>query len=185
MTYYSVDLKLTMNPLLPEIDIYSLSTAPWELLNLNLFNPEVKNLFEILDLDLRMGSMFTMKENSTGNVHLDGIRPSDRVKINWVIGSDHIMNWYSIKNTTIQKLHEIRVPDNQNMPSRNYVSYNANQVELIHSQSVGYPSLIQSGIPHNVINFKGIRKCISIMLYTKSGNFLTMSQAIQKFSKYR
>ena len=74
--------------------------------------------------------------------------------------------------------------NNKNIPSRNYVSYNSNEVDLIHSQSVGYPSLVQSGIPHNVTNFKGIRNCISIMLYTKSGNFLTMSQATHLFSKY-
>jgi hypothetical protein len=184
MNDYCIDLNLPISPLLPQVDFNSFSTAGWKLLNLNLINPEVNHIFEKLDLNLRIASMFVMTENSIGNIHIDGNTTSDRAKLNWVIGSEHTMNWYSIKNTTIQKLSNTRVSDNKNISSRYYVSYTSNEVELIHSQSVGYPSLIQSGIPHNITNLGGIRRCISIMLYNRLGNFLTMSGAKQIFSQY-
>ena len=185
MNNYCVDLNLNLSPLLPEIDINSFSTEPWQLLGLDLINPEVKNLFKSLNLNLRMAGMFVLTENSSGLIHTDGPPGRDISKLNWVVGSDnHTMNWYQIKDTTVQKIIETKVSDTGNLPPRDYTPYRPDEVELIHSQSVGYPSLIQAGIPHNVNNFKGTRRCITLALFTRSGGKLTMSQACERFSQY-
>jgi hypothetical protein len=106
-----------------------------------------------------------------------------RIK-NWVVGSDHMMNWFQIKNPITQKLVDTKISDNTNIPSRNYISYTHDEVELVHSHSVGYPSIIQAGIPHNVTNLSGIRRCISIALFDRFRRPLTIAQASRVFAQY-
>lgn len=184
MNNYCVDLKLPISPLRSDIDINSFSTTPWQLLSLDLINPDVKTLFKSLNLNLRVAALFVLTENSVGSIHVDGVGNADVSKINWAVGSDHIMNWYQIKDTSSQKVFDTKVSDNTNIPSRNYISYAPDEVELVHSHSVGYPSIIQAGIPHNVTNFSGTRRCISIALFDLFGNALTITQASRVFYQY-
>ena len=184
MNSYCVDLNLPISPLRLDVDINSFPTTPWQLLSLDLINPDVKNLFKSLNLNLRVAAMFVLTGNSSGPIHVDGIDNPNVSKLNWVVGSDHIMNWYQIKNPTSIKTVDTRVSNTANIPSRNYVSYNLDEVDLIHSQVVGFPSIIQAGVPHNVTNITGTRRCITIALFNNIGSALTIEQATQLFSKY-
>jgi hypothetical protein len=184
MNNFCVDLNLPISPLRSDIDVNSFPITPWQLLSLDLINPDIKNLFKSLNLNLQVAALFVLTENSSGSIHVDGINISDVSKINWVVGSDHMMNWFQIKNPITQKLVDTKISDNDNIPSRNYISYTHDEVELVHSHSVGYPSIIQAGIPHNVTNLSGIRRCISIALFDRFRRPLTIAQASRVFAQY-
>jgi hypothetical protein len=65
------------------------------------------------------------------------------------------------------------------------MSYNKDEVTLVHRQSVKFPSIVQVGIPHNIFNPDEDRFCVSIMLRKKTdNNNLTMSNAVNLFSNY-
>jgi len=184
MINYCVDLNLKMSPLRPDIDVNSFPTKSWQLLSLDLINPEVVNLFESLDLKLRIAGLFVLMENMSGPIHTDGPGHVHVPKINWAYGDNHVMNWYRIKDPTIKKSFKTKTSVDKAIKERTYLEYLPNEVECIHSQPVGFPSIIQAGIPHNVQNFSGIRRCVTIALFDKRNQHVTMERAIELFSQY-
>jgi hypothetical protein len=184
MNNYCVDLNLKLDPLRPDVDINSFPATPWQLLSLDLMNPEVITLFNSLDLDLRIAGLFVLTENMAGPIHVDGIKIGHVPKINWAYGNNHVMNWYQVKDTTVEKTHKVKYSNDKSIEERTYLTYLPKEVECIHRQPVGFPSIIQAGIPHNVQNFNGIRRCVTIALIDKCNQRITMEKAVELFSQY-
>jgi hypothetical protein len=55
---------------------------------------------------------------------------------------------------------------------------------MIDKQSVKFPSIIQAGVPHNIVNYIEPRWCLSIVLVKQNGERLTMKESINIFNKY-
>ena len=174
MNTFCVNLNLDIPPLHSDIDINNFSKDYWNTIPLSYIN---KNLISFLlqkGLDFPKMATFYSEGECSHPIHVDGDSISNLVRVNWVYGDHHVMNWYS---SNVVKPYSIEKTD------RAYVHYKPNEVELIHSQKVGCPSLVQTGVPHNVVNYYGSRRCISIALtHRQTKKSVTMDEALLLFN---
>ena len=169
-----INLNLDIAPLKPDIDINNFSKDYWNTISLTHINTKLITFLLHLGLDFPNAATFYSEGACIHPIHLDGTSLSDIVKINWVYGDNHAMNWYSSNITRPHCTDKI---------DRNYVHYKPNEVELVHSQKVGCPSLVQTGIPHNVVNYYGTRRCISMALFHRqTKKHVTMKEALHLFN---
>jgi hypothetical protein len=189
MNNYCIDLNIPINPLINGISIDDFETNDetgrpiWILVNLDYINPELKDLFDSKGLVIDLAGLFITREGYPGIKHLDGQCPADLTKINWSYNTNHDMIWYKIKNNVPQKKYSTRAS------RRRFICYQDDELEEIHRQPVGFPSLVQIGIPHNVETYKGVRKCLTIMLLKKTNESdrrvpVPMSTAKELFAEY-
>lgn len=176
MNEYCIDLNFNFSPLHNHIDLQNMGFENyWNLIPTSHLNHKLIKLFLELDLDFPQAAIFYSNGSATHPIHADYYYPTDVTKINWVFGPDHIMNWYKTS----------KINAHSTWQGKNFVPYNSNEVELVHSQKVSTPSLIQVGIPHNVVNFSGNRICVSVALfYRRTKKQLTMQEARTLFKNY-
>jgi hypothetical protein len=115
------------------------------------------------------------------SIHSDRAISGDYSKLNWIYGGkDSVMKWYTVKNSIQSTAPLYKTPIDS--PS---LQYKAADVELIHEQAVGKPSLVQVGCPHNVVNGPEERFCVSIVFKHKSTrDRVTMAEAVAVFKDY-
>lgn len=160
-----IDLDLPIQPLRDSVSIDDIpAKGIWNFIDIKTYiNPELVEFFDVNGLALNIAALHVRSPTNLGSIHVDGkVANCDKTKINWSFNDQHLMNWYSVKEHALGKSPELRT-----QKDRAYLYYNPSEVELIHSQKVGFPSLIQVGIPHSISNLIATRKCISILLYDK------------------
>jgi hypothetical protein len=91
------------------------------------------------------------------------------------------MHWYKVKeNNTPFETTETQA-------GTPYVQYHPTQVEHLHSQAVKWPSIVQTGIPHNVHNHtlepRWALSC-DLSLKTSPDAGLTMAETTNIFKKW-
>ena len=123
--------------------------------------------------------IFQSELNSNTIIHTD-IEPGDFPKLNYVFdGKDSVMNWY-----------EPKIENNQievSLDNRPYISYHQNEVDLKHCEAVGLgnPSIVQTGVPHNVTTSTESRCCVSfIYVIEKTLTRPTFNECYTIFEKY-
>ena len=120
---------------------------------------------------------FFMLPSNAEDIHIDQLS-GDYVKLNYVYyGHNSKMNWYKPK-AEIKKSASITSIGTQ------FVSYDKTEVDLLHSQIVGFPGLVQVGVPHSITNFEDKRLCISIVLHNMQNKRLSMNEALVIFKDY-
>jgi hypothetical protein len=175
MNSFCIDINLDISPLRDEIDINSFPKEYWNTIPISDINPKLIIFLMRHGLGLPKAATFYSEGEIVHPIHIDGASVSDMVKINWAYGDNHTMNWYS---TAINKQASTENID------RTYIYYKSSEVKLIHSQKVDCPSLVQVGVPHNVINYSGSRRCISVALFhIHTNQHVTMQEALTLFSK--
>jgi hypothetical protein len=177
---YCFDLNLPINPLKEGVDIMSyvpnLNPTTWEeycvRFSLNDLNPELVSIIKSLNLRILLAEHFYTPAGVFSPIHTD-LKGGDYTKLNYIFGGKNsTMQWYDIKN--VSKTKEI-VP---------YAVYDINDVDLLHSQPIGFPTVVQVGIPHNIQNYDEPRHCIGIVLQTKNNQRLRMQDSIDIFNQY-
>lgn len=113
-------------------------------------------------------------------IHIDadnGI--GDVPKINWVYGDLQCpMIWYKLKN------EDSRTEGKITATGTGYYDFDPDTVEEIDRAFVGRPSIIQSGVPHTVINSNNKNRwCVSIVV-KKDDQLLTFEQLVKEFIEY-
>ena len=188
MTDYCVNLNLSINPLIESVtinDINPNNSEQWMLVNLDYINPDLKELFDSIGLTIKIAALFTLIPTYVSPIHLDGSDVDDLVKLNWSYNPNHNMVWYKIKEGASNQ----PMTRKSNLGNRAYVYYQREEIEEAHRAPVGFPSLIQAGIPHNVERYEGVRKCLSILLIRKvpdvNGKLIvSMNDAKTMFANY-
>jgi hypothetical protein len=140
------------------------------------------------DLEIRLCEVLYKPPNAFSKIHIDGNDPSknDLTKINWVIGGeDSKMVWYDIKDSYYAK----PLSDSLVKTSTSYAAYAIvyipEDVNEVYSENIRGPSLVQVGIPHNVITNSQARWCMSIIFRDlKLGRRPTMMEAREIFKQY-
>jgi len=115
-------------------------------------------------------------------IHIDGPNPqSDRAVMNWCVdGAGSEMLWYKLKD-------EISADVKETSAGTPYTRYTDDQVIFLHRQPVGWPSIVQTGIPHKITNYgKQKRWVLSCDLSLKSSpdQGLTWQQAKEIFKSW-
>jgi hypothetical protein len=99
----------------------------------------------------------------TLGIHIDHSY-GDRSKINWVFGGEgSTMHWYRPLAAHSKEVQFTPVHSN-------YTMYEPNEVKLIHSNVIRNPSLVQAGVPHNIINPGKERWCYSMVIMDPATN---------------
>jgi hypothetical protein len=184
MNDYCIDLNLPVHPLIEGVSFDDLqkNNSSWTLVDLKYINPDLKKLFQSLGLIIKVAALFVLDGNVSGEHHSDDIKISNLTKVNWSSNTDHNMIWYKIKNPIVEKKSNIR--HTTLLTPRKYITYTDTELEEVHRATVGFPSLVQAGIPHNVENYKGVRKCLSIGLYDTNNITIPMFGAKKIFASY-
>jgi hypothetical protein len=143
-------------------------------------NPELVKFFDTLNLHITYLASFFKKRGHTGkgSVHVDATG-GDYVKLNWVFGAgESLMCWYEPKDNFNKSI-------SINVANTSYVQYEDFEVNLIDSAPIKNPTIVQVGIPHNVINATEDRLCISVVICIKgSENRVPMQVALDIFKDH-
>jgi hypothetical protein len=166
MNNYCVDLDL-------DLPIFESELTPVEFLkqhykfekhfqiDVNHVSNKLKLMLAARGLSVLLVEIFYRRPNAVSYIHSDkgefGRLIGDYAKLNWVYGGDgSVMNWYNINKNC--------VPKEENTAIDSYaLYYEESQVEMIHSQKVNRPSLVQVGCPHRVVNGPTERICVSLV----------------------
>ena len=172
MNKFCLDLKFDIPPLKSGINLLYYTTRPHSNIDESHLNKEFLDFFHTIKEDCVIAAfeVFYVRPNDTSGIHVDQINLTEVVlgdftKINWVYyGQGSTMNWYtpkdpeSIYNKKIQPGEIKSKDDNSNF----YVGFDQDEVDLVHTQQVNFPSLVQVGVPHNIHTGNGHRICVSL-----------------------
>jgi hypothetical protein len=107
-------------------------------------------------------------------IHVDS-GPGDRGKVNWVFGgSGSKMHWYRNINSVPKDVLITSV-------GSKYNQYDPADVELIHTNTIANPSLVQVGVPHNITNPGQERWCYSMVITDSLTNDNATFGRLKKF----
>jgi hypothetical protein len=185
MNEYCFDLNLDIPPLRQELSLDDLPKERWNLISANAINPDLLSFLKTKGIDISVvSSFYDGGSNFEQDIHIDFPTMCDMTKLIWVWGDYHIMNWYMPVD---QNDSNFIIDNNSTNPTngiRNYSVYNRQSLNVVHTSKIGFPSLIQVGIPHQGRNFAGVRRSLTIILHDTTGNVIPMQTAKSIFEPY-
>ena len=179
MNNFSVNLNLPFNPLK---DGYVFPTEQYQnLIELDVVNEDFIKFIESLSLKVVRGVIFYSQPGEITPIHADG-DGSDLIKMLWRWGGDSsIMNWYKPRD-------DIQKDISYNFGKLDHVRYVPDEVEMIHQQKIGFPSICQVGIPHNVTNYDEYRWVLCLIIVdpaiTEGKRILGFDKSLEIFKDY-
>ena len=144
---------------------------------------DIFNFFNSLNLKILLVESFFKTTGAKGGIHVD-FTGGDYVKLNWVFGDSNAkMIWYEPINTSPNDILSKFL--HKTATNTSYILYHLNRVKEIERAVIKNPTLVQVGIPHNVLDVTEDRICVSIVIKDKNTNKrLTMSEAVDRFNSY-
>ena len=111
-------------------------------------------------------------------IHVDDTG-GDYVKMNFVWGgTGSLMHWYKPTESKI-------IDTTSSLIDTRILQYKQDEVDLMASECVYSPSLVQTGVPHNITNPHEHRLCLSLILcYRRNRSRITMQEALTLFAEY-
>jgi hypothetical protein len=170
---FCIDLTLPFQPLLPNVQ---LEKRHANLDRSTQVTPELLAWVNDLGLEVQVFESFYCYPNKTGGIHTDA-QGGDITKINWIVcDGASTMNWYAVKDSVVKH-------PKPNSLNTLYTTYDPNEVTLVHSQEVKFPSIVQAGVPHDITNGNNDRWCLSLVL-AKNNKRIKMSTALEIFKPW-
>jgi hypothetical protein len=192
MNEYCFNLNLDIPPLRKDLSLDDLPKARWNLLGVDVINPDLISFLKTKEINISViSSFYDAGATFDQKIHTDLPTICDMTKLIWGWGDYHILNWYmpvdpinsniSNKSTNLDNSNNLTNPNNG---IRNYAAYDRESLTVVHTSKIGFPSLIQVGIPHQGINFAGARRSLTIILHDTTGNVIPMQTAKSIFEPY-
>lgn len=189
---YCVDLHFDYDPI---INKHKFANIPE---NNNEYMMTYYNLFDIVSprfiLDMHkcgiiistQAELFYTRKGSDGSLHSDVptrhsdfFQKDDYVKINFMFGgSQSLMNWY---NPNEGETGVLGLSYGTGAPASRW---DKNKVTHVHSATVGYPSLIQVGVPHDITNNLIEDRFVICLIPLLNKRRLTMNKALEMLATY-
>ena len=142
-------------------------------LSLTALNIEFVEYLKNLNLHISFVEVFYTRPNVITDIHIDA-NPGDITKINYIYGGlDSQMIWYKQNNDMVGQKKITSVDSD-------YVAFNNDEVTPVFADSLINPSIVQVGVPHNIINKNQARHCLSIVI-NENDKRVTMERAIEIF----
>ena len=181
---YSIDLTIPGDPLNDYSILNQTGTEPeiW-FANNNQVSNEFRDWLDSLGLVMTYPPLiFYTPPGQQCGIHIDGYEISDRACVNFIVGGEgSLMHWYKLKQI-------VAIPEQvETQAGTPYTLYRPEQVEHVYSHAVKWPSIVQTGEPHNITNHtQGPRWCISCDISKKEnpGSGLTWDEAVEVFKKW-
>jgi hypothetical protein len=184
---YCEDLSLNgLGPLRDDIDwrTYISDDKYQKVMTIDDLNPKVVELLKNMGVGIRWIECFFLdpsKKMSGYNpdyYHIDSPGGGDYIKLNWIYGGkDSKMFWALPKDGK-------ESPIQTSAAGTKYRGYHVNDLDIVHEHQVGFPSIVQIGVAHNVHNSVEPRLCVCITP-GKDKKDLTMEQALEIFKDFR
>lgn len=185
MNDFCVNLKLDLNPL--KIPMDDLPKEGWNLIPVESINTELLDFLKSKGIVITTISSFYDVYNhwyEPGPIHSDLHGTGDMSKLIWVWGEHHEMTWYNYK---VNIPLDADIMENDEAPEnviRKYTVFERDKLDKIYSSKIGLPSLIQVGVPHQMVTFGGIRRSLTMVLHDFDGNIISMNSAKLIFNEY-
>jgi hypothetical protein len=147
-----------------------------------LINQELVEWISSLGLTIGGAEVFHLEPNDPNYpnclpIHSDSSEFDDHVKMNFVYSdSAATMNWYEYKDADL--LETLTTPI-----GTGYVTTSRDNCELVYSAEVGKPSLVNTGMLHDISPIASTRWCFSFPLW-KNGRRLTWDLAVEIFKDF-
>jgi len=127
--------------------------------------------------------IFFRYPNTVSPIHSDTKSIGDYSKINWILGGkDSTMHWYLPNDKFFNK--DTEKTKNKTLVNSHSIWYTPEEVDLVYSEDVRGPAIVQVGIPHNITNRNQHRFCVSLVFRNaKTGARPTMSEATEIFKQ--
>jgi hypothetical protein len=173
MNEYCVKLNLDIPLLHPDVDINKFKEQYHTKGSLSDIHPSLLKFLYQKGLIVTLVESFYSAPGYVMDIHID-TSPGDFTKLNWVFGGQNsLMHWYRTKNDIpiVQKINTI---------GKQYSEYTLDEVELCYSDTIGMPSIVQVGVPHNITNPTEDRLCICLVI-TKNRMRVTMKDSLELF----
>lgn len=178
---------INKDTLLEELSIYDLTvkTTPagrhWRKWGFRtaIITDDFHKLLNSINCEVLEAEVFYTAPYSVLPWHIDMNPPVDNVKLNFVWGSsNHKMNFGEIRDASALELTSTTAAGSQ------YVEFKPNQVIFKESIQLSQPALINSGRPHNIVNWSpNGRWCLSVIL-THNKKRILFNDALKLFSEY-
>jgi len=181
MNDFCINLHFPDIPLFKEQQFLSiLKTKNHHRIDPNDLHPAMHLEFNKLGLEIVFVESFFKTPFQENRIHKDAPGYTDATKINWVFdGMGSTMNWYEPKNDKVLPLQDITSIGVQ------YSYYQRPDLNLLHSQQVLSPSIVQVGIPHDITMGPDYRHCISAFFKIQNTNeYITFNESKDLFKDY-
>jgi hypothetical protein len=178
MSDYCVYLNLNINPV--TIDHNELKKNYQTPIDPKNINPDFINFLKNLGIKIRYVESFYSLPFARQGIHTDCMG-GDYVKINFIYGGHGSqMHWYKVKETSSTPPVVAKT-----LINTEYIPWKADMVDLVESDPLNYPSLVQAGCPHNVTTTDADRLCITVVLSDIiTSNRCTMAEAKLKLQEF-
>jgi hypothetical protein len=173
-----VDLKFEF-PLFTHEQIKEKYKGKHVKIDLASINEKFCKLIKSKNLVINHAQIFYVEPFSNTTIHRDKELLQDFPKMNFVFGGEgSVMQWFEPRPEYIKKikLTPLGIP---------YVAYDPDEVKLIHQSSVAQPSIVQAGIPHNIITFSEPRYCFSFIFAREDYSIFTFKDLVSLFDEYK
>lgn len=131
-----------------------------QIINYPTIDADLAALLKRLNIYVSRAEVFYIPPKTTLPIHIDLDKFSNIVKLNWVIGSGDMI-WWTPKNDNYQSC--------TTPIGTKYLLFNEADCTETHRQQIGFPSLVNVGIPHSVDNnSESPRWCISHNIHSIS-----------------
>jgi hypothetical protein len=101
--------------------------------------------FSKYDMEVTGCEYFDFSANYLQRIHVDGSKICDKVKFNWAFGGFHVFNFYEINEKKWKHTMD-------NLEEQNSHFFTPEEVELLESNPISFPSMCRIGKPHNIVN---------------------------------
>jgi hypothetical protein len=181
MQTYIQHLKFNIEPLIDDIKTFEVLDRTTHLaVPHNKLNPDLIALFKNYNLFPAIIEIFYTPAMGRRYIHIDEHPGGDYIKLNWQTdGKDSLMRWYTINDDSV-----VKTPSTTSINTR-YVRFEHDEVKPAFESKIGYPSIVQVGVPHDIVNLYEPRYVLSIVPnHMKTGKRVTMSEASEIFKEY-
>lgn len=185
MNDYCTHLNLHFQPLRQDINLNDLPKNYWTLIPKDIINPELIYFLREKGISISLiSSFYDHYNNFFSPIHIDSHQICDMSKLIWGWGEYHMMYWYRHKENVVPnvkcKINDV-APD---LNPRYYCEADREQLDVIHSSKIEFPSLIQVGLYHRCVTFNGPRRSLTMVLEDSKGNPIPISAAKLIFKSY-
>lgn len=150
-----------------------------------LINLDLLDWFEDRGMWLKNCDIFCSPPGFVLGIHVDGIRRDNAIATNWAyeeVVQEGTMEWWEPKpgyeNPSDLKPEEHGAYSISTTPYA--LAWTKDQCNLLHSSNVGYPSLVNIGIPHSMQNGNAQRYAISMTWKNWQGIDIQWDEAYAK-----
>jgi len=172
MNDYCVDLNVKLTPLIKDVNTYK--TIWHQRIPLGDLHPELVQFLMQHGVKIGLAELFYTSPGGVIPIHIDNAG-GNYTKLNFIWGGDQsCMCWYSANPGVVKTAAASTI-------GTRYVGFDHSEVTEVHRQSVKFPSIVQVGVPHNIINPLTPRWCLSIVLMQESGKRITMAKTVELF----